>query len=173
MSLRPITALAAAVALLVAAPVASAQEAPEGVSADVELIYDQYENNAGVKGCDHSREALQAALDSITDDFQADYPDFREFVEAGIKRHDDGKCGDATPTPTPTATASPEPTSAAPESGTLPEHGGKSGDGGGAVAPESGALPPDESGALPEATVAPPPVATASAAPPAPLITPT
>ena len=52
--------------------------------------------------CKHTRDDLQETLDTIETDFDRDFPDFREALEAGVKRHDGNRCDDdaeATPTP--------------------------------------------------------------------------
>jgi hypothetical protein len=174
---RPITALAAALALLVAAPTAAhAQtptptadhaeaEPPEGASKGVKKIYDDYSDDGKIEVCDHTRDDLKDALDTIEDDVDTDFPDFREAVEAGIQRHDNRRCDDATPTPT--ATASPT-DSSTPEAGALPTPDDNSSNdhGGGAIQPEDGSLPP-EGGATPEGAIPTPPAATPTAVPPA------
>jgi hypothetical protein len=150
---RSITALLAALALLIAAPAAFAQTAtptpggaPEDASKAVKEIYSDYRNDGKIDVCEHERDDLQDALDTIEPDFDTDNPDFRAALEAGIQRHDDNRCsedeGDATPTPT--ATASPQAT-ASPDDGTLPPPDDGSSDDGG----DQGAIPPPEDGTLP------------------------
>lgn len=175
--MRPITVLAAALALLVAAPTASAQ-AKEDWPADVQKVYDDYRRDGVIDVCDHSKATLEDTRDTIKAEYDRDYPDFREAITAGIERHDSGDCSDAEASPTATA----EPTeTAVPDDSTA--GGGTTGSGGddgvstdgfteGAEA-ESGALPQDDAGAAadpgavppedqipPQATAAPPPVAT-------------
>jgi hypothetical protein len=171
---RPITALAAALALLVAAP-AVAQDPPEDASPAVEQIYDDYRDDGRIERCDHERADLEDARDTIEPDFDRDYPDFRVAVEARIADHDNARCD--VPTATPTADATVEATAepleeVTPESGALPPvDDGSGGDDGGAIPPEDGTLPPEESGVAPEsASPAPPPAPTA--APPAAATTP-
>ena len=101
MSLRLITAVVAALALWPAA--ASAQNPsstpgpPNSASDAVKLIYEDYRRDGKIDVCDHERADLQDALDTIEPDFDTDYPDFREALEAGVTRHDDGRCdADAT-----------------------------------------------------------------------------
>ncbi|MDA0171598.1 hypothetical protein OJ998_21030 [Solirubrobacter taibaiensis] len=149
MSLRLITALVAALALWPAA--ASAQNPtstpgpPNSASDAVKLIYEDYRRDGKVAVCDHERADLENALDTIEPDFDTDYPDFREALEAGVTRHDDGRCeADATPTATATATATASPTATA-DDGTLPP---PEDDGG----TDDGALPPPDDG-----TTTPPP----------------
>src|SRR5262249_54469270 len=143
---RLITALVAALALVVAAP-ASAQtptptptatsrpgSAPANASQAVKRIYNDYTSDGKIDVCEHARKDLQEALDTIEVEFDTDYPDFREALEAGIQRHDKGRCPDATPTATPTASATDTATpSATADSGTLPppddSGGGKTDDG--------------------------------------------
>jgi hypothetical protein len=154
---RPITALAAALALLVATPAAHAQDPPADASPEVQHIYQDYRNDGRIEVCDHERADLQDALDTIEPDFDSDFPDFRAALEAGIERHENGRCdaGSEEPSPTPTA-------SATPEGGDLPEEGG-------GIPPDDGALPPPDDGSAPpleEGT--PPPEPTHEAAPPVP-----
>ncbi len=203
MCMRPITALLAALALLAVIPAASnaqtptptataaqddgtAAEPPEDASKEVKSIYSDYSRDGVIDVCKHAREGLRQALDSIEADFDRDFPDFREAVEAGIQRHDNNRCAeddDAQATPTATATPDdslPDPTPT-PDAGTLPEpddSSGDSDDGGALPPPEDGSLPPEdgalpEGGALPEAGAAQPPVATPAVPPPAAAVTPT
>jgi hypothetical protein len=148
MPLRLLTALVAALALLPAA--ASAQEPtatpgpPNSASDAVKLIYEDYRRDGKIDVCEHKRADLQDAVDTIEPDFDEDYPDFRVAVEAGITRHDNGRCDgpQRTPTPTPTAT---------PDDGALPP-ADDGGDDGGALPPaDDGSTPPPDDGALPEA----------------------
>jgi len=175
---RPLTALAAALALLATAPASYSQEPPPEATREVERIYEDYENDGVIDVCEHERADLQDALDSIEPSFHTDYPDFREALEAGIQRHENGRCGDdadATPTATATATASPEGT-ATPESGDLPEDDTGGADDTGAIPPEDGTLPPEPGTVAPESATPAPPAATPTAAPPAaavPTATPT
>ena len=197
---RPITALVAALALLAALPAAawaqdptptptataqqsqddgSAAKAPDDASKEVKAIYTDYSRDGVIDVCDHTRENLQKTLDTIEADFDRDFPDFREAVEAGIQRHDDGKCdSDAEATATATATASPAATAtASPDSGDLPppQDDTSTDDGGALPPPDDGSLPPDD-GTLPPATegTVPPPAAPPPVAPPvAPAATPT
>jgi hypothetical protein len=202
---RPITALLAALALLAVIPAASvgqtptptptptataaqddgaAAEAPEDASKEVKAIYTDYSRDGVIDVCDHLRDDLQQTLDTIEADFDRDFPDFREAIEAGIRRHDGNRCADdeATPTPTASATAtatpddfSPDPTPT-PDSGALPDpDDSSSDDGSGAIPPEDGTLPPDDGAlpeALPEAGTAQPPAAVPAAPPPAAATTP-
>ena len=184
MTQRSITALLAVLALLVAVPAAFAQSAtptPGGPPADaskaVKAIYTDYRSDGKIDVCDHERTDLQDALDTIEPEFDTDNPDFRAALEAGIQRHDDGRCdSDATPTATATATAT-ETATAAPtaDDGALPppddSGSGDSGalpppdDGSSTPAPEDGTLPP-EGAATPEGTPAvPTPVPTATVPP--------
>ncbi|MBE2317477.1 hypothetical protein DVA67_015950 [Solirubrobacter sp. CPCC 204708] len=188
MPLRLIPALVAALALLPAA--ASAQEPtatpgpPNNASGAVKLIYEDYRRDGKIDVCEHDRADLQDAVDTIEPDFDTDYPDFREAVEAGITRHDNGRCDGSQqeePTATATATASP---SATPDDGLLPEPEQDSGgtDEGalpptddGTLPPEDGTLPPEDGAVTPAPTPVPsaiPPVAQAAPATPTPIPTP-
>jgi hypothetical protein len=170
MPLRPLTALVAALALLAAAP-AYAQEPPADASREVERIYEDYESDGVIDVCEHEQADLQEALDTVEPTFHTDFPDFREALDAGIQRHQNGRCGgDASPTATATATASPEATGT-PESGDLPEDDSGAGGDTGAIPPEDGTLPPEEGAVTPAPTTAPP--AATPAAPPAAAVTPT
>ena len=112
----------------------------------VRRVYKDYEDGR-IETCDHTRRALKLTLRSITDEFDTDFPEFREAVKAAIEDHDEDRCerereeAEETPTPTPTATATPAPTSTpaptiaptpAPttDSGDLPDLGGSGGGGG-------------------------------------------
>ena len=127
----------------------------------VRRVYSDFQRDGRIDNCDHSRTALKRTLQSITDEFDADFPDFREAVKAAIKDHDKERCveeeePEPSPTPsTPAPTPSTPPSSPAPttpvtppstDSGDLPDLGGAGGGGGGG----GGKTPP------PEATVAPP-----------------
>jgi len=187
MPLRLITVLVAALALWPAAALAQEPTAtpgpPDSASDAVKLIYEDYRRDGKIDVCEHDRADLEDALDTIEPDFDTDYPDFREAIEAGIQRHDNARCDDGQATPT--ATASPTATAtatASPDDGTLPppEDDGGTDDGAtpppddGTGTPEDGTLPPD---ATPEANPTVPPSATpvptvAPATTPAPSATP-
>ena len=87
---------------------------PTNASEAVKEIYSDYRADGKIDVCNHERADLQDALDTIEPEFDTDNPDFRAALEAGIQRHDDGRCcedeGDATPTATATATATATPT---------------------------------------------------------------
>jgi hypothetical protein len=201
MSKRPITALLAALALLAVVPVASAQtptptataaqdqgtaEAPPDASKEVKAIYTDYSRDGVIDVCDHARDDLQETLDTIEADFDRDFPDFREAVEAGIQRHDGDRCDEEEEeaTATPTATATPDDTlpeaSATPDDGTLPDAQDDGTDDSGTLPPlddgtlppDDGTLPPDDGGLLPDEGAIPPPAATPSVTP-TPVATPT
>ncbi len=201
MRMRPITALVAALALLAAVPVAtraqdptptptptasqsqqddgSSAEAPEGASAEVIAIYDDYSDDGKIEVCDHERTDLQDALDGIEADVDRDFPDFREAIRAGIQRHDGGRCDDGTATATATpddgsTTVDPTPAPST-ESGELPPFDdGTTDDGSGAVPPvDDGTLPPED-GTLPleSGAAVPPPAATPAPVAPVPAASP-
>jgi hypothetical protein len=201
MSTRPITALVAALALLAVTPAApyaqtptptptaatsqqddeGAAEAPADASKEVKAIYTDYRRDGRIEACDHASEDLQEALDTIEPDFDRDFPDFREALEAGIRTHDRNRCEDDDAEPTPTATATPDDSTTSqptptPDDGTLPDPDTGGTDDGGALPPEDGTLPPDDGGALPEdgtlpqEGAIPPPAATPT---PLPSTTPT
>jgi hypothetical protein len=177
MSKRLITALVAALALLVAAPAyaqrptatASPGQPPANATEPVKQIYSDYRDDGVIDVCKHPRADLQQALDTIEPQFDTDYPDFREALKAGIQRWDKGRCASATATATATATASATATAApTTESGALPPatDDGGGGGGGGATPPESGALPPAATPSAAPTTVVPPaPTAVPPAAP--------
>lgn len=166
MPLRLITVLVAALALLPATAFAQEPTAtpgpPNSASNAVKLIYEDYRRDGKIDVCEHERDDLQDALDTIEPDFDTDYPDFREAIEAGITRHDKDRCsGDASPTPTATATAT---ATATPDDGTLPPAEDDGGTGGGAIPPVddgSGTGTPED-GTLPQETPAPTVVPTAA-----------
>jgi hypothetical protein len=202
MSKRPITAVLAALALLAVTPAApyaqtptptptatasqqddeGAAEAPDDASKEVKAIYTDYRRDGRIDECDHAREDLQDALDTIEPDFDRDFPDFRAALEAGIQRHDDGRCEEDDTEASPTATATPDDTlpdaTATPDDGTLPDPDTSTDDGSGTIPPDDGTLPPDDGGALPEQGTlpeegaAPAPTAVPTAAPPAAATTP-
>src|SRR5688500_15679566 len=58
----------------------------------VRRVYNDYETDARIDNCEHSRTALKRTLQSITDDFDTDFPDFRVAVKAAIKNHDAERC---------------------------------------------------------------------------------
>ena len=137
-------------------------------------MYKDYEGNGRIDNCDHSRTALKRTLQSITDEFDTDFPDFRVAVKAAIKDHDAERCeqeqeeAQETPTPsaTPSPTTTPAPTSPPPavtpapttDSGDLPDLGGGAGSsGGGGDGGGSGSKPPatDTSPSPTEGDVAP------------------
>jgi hypothetical protein len=145
----------------------------------VRRVYSDFQRDGRIDNCDHSRTALKRTLQSITDEFDADFPDFREAIKAAIKDHDKERCEEeeepeATPTPsaTPPPTTTPAPTTPttppSTDSGDLPDLGGGAGgggggnDGGGGAAPppvDNNATPPPTEGDItpvqPEATPAP------------------
>jgi len=171
MPLRLFTVLVAALALLPAA--ARAQEPtstpgpPNSASDAVKLIYEDYRRDGGqIDLCAHDRADLEDAMDTIKPAFDRDFPDFREALEIGIQRHDDGRC-DEDEEAEPTATA--EPTSTA-ESGELPLPQDESTDDTGVLPlPEDGSLPDDQGGAPEEqfGDVTPAPTPAPTTAPPA------
>jgi New glue protein family len=141
----------------------------------VKRVYRDYRDDGRIDNCRHSRKALKRALQSISDEFDADFPDFREAVKAAIKDWDKHRCeaeAEAEATPTPSATASPSPTAtAAPtstpapppsSSGALPDLGGNDdNDKGGAAPPSSSPLPPSEGDVAPvQPTATPTPTPT-------------
>jgi hypothetical protein len=180
MRTRPITVFAVALALLAAvAPVARAQDK---FPADVQKVYDDYRADGVIDVCDHTQATLESTRDSIKPEFDRDYPDFREAVEAGIDKHKDGGCGGdsssgssggggtsppaATATPgAGTAPISPPASTATPESGKLPEASPAPK----ATVPPEDAIPPQTG--TPAPTAAPPAAAVPAATPtPAPQV---
>jgi hypothetical protein len=135
---------------------------------------------------------LKRTLQSISDEFDADFPDFREAVKAAIKDWDKDRCEreaeptpTATPSPTATATATPSATpipSSTPapppssDSGSLPPLDGGNNDsdkggGGGTIPPSSTATPPSEGDIAPvQPTATPSPSATPTPPPEAQLV---
>ena len=122
-----------------------------------------------------TRDDLQDALDTIEPDFDTDYPDFREAVEAGVSATTTAAAdddGDATPTATATATASPtatpppddgrsrRPTTTAPPTTVRATTAG-------ALPPDDGTLPPEGDG---DPSPTPAPVPTPSPPTPGPTV---
>ena len=153
----------------------------------VRRVYSDYRRDGRIDNCDHSRTALKRTLQSITDEFDADFPDFREAVKAAIKDHDKERCvveekPEPSPTPSTPAPTTPStpPSSPAPttpvvppstDSGDLPDLGGAGGGGGGggggnAPPPEATVAPPTESDVAPVQPSATPAPTTAAPAEP-------
>jgi hypothetical protein len=143
----------------------------------VKRVYRDYRDDGRIDNCRHSRKALKRTLQSISDEFDADFPDFREAVKAAIKDWDKNRCereAEPTPTPTPSATATPVPTAAPTTpppppstSGTLPDLGdndnGDDNHGGSVAPPSSSPSPPSEGDVQPvQPTTTPTPVPTAT-----------
>jgi hypothetical protein len=144
----------------------------------VRRVYADFRRDGRIDNCDHSRLALKRTLESITDDFDADFPDFRAAVRAAIKDHDKERCEPPEPeptpaptTPAPTATPAPPPPAATPAP-TVDDGGldfGDDDDRGGAAPPppsNDDPPPPSESDvapvqptATPTPAVTPPPAA--------------
>jgi hypothetical protein len=135
-------------------------------------VYRDYRDDGKIDNCKHSRKALKRTLQSISDAFDADFPDFREAVKAAIKDWDKKRCEEkaaATPTPTPTPTSTPAPTpapTAAPPPQTTPSSGSGGGghdSGGLAPIPSNTPSPPSEGDVAPvQPTATPTPVPTAT-----------
>jgi hypothetical protein len=146
----------------------------------VKRVYRDYRDDGRIDNCDHSRKALKRTLESISDEFDADFPDFREAVKAAIKDWDKKRCereAEPAPTATPSPSATPAPTSTSTPSppppppstsGTLPDLGSGNDNGddnhGGSVAPPSSSPSPPSEGDVqpvqPTATPTPTPTAT-------------
>jgi hypothetical protein len=147
----------------------------------VRRVYADFRRDGRIDNCEHSRTALKRTRESITDEFDTDFPDFREAVTAAIKDHDDARCEEeeepeatatpaptSTPAPTPAPTATPAPTTTpSTDSGDL-DLGGDDDSGGAAPPPRDKEPPPPSEGDVapvqPEATPAP----VATPPPPAP-----
>jgi hypothetical protein len=158
----------------------------------VRRIYRDFEKDGRIAACDHTPKALKLTLDSISDEYNQDYPDFKDALKAAIRANKKHQCDvEPTPTPTPTASATPAPSnpsptiptapaptstpfptpSSTPESGSIPGLGGSfdNGNGGGGKGskPKGGTTPtpgPGE-GAIPEGTPQPTPTPTPSTGP--------
>ena len=129
-------------------------------------VYRDYRRDGRIDNCDHSRKALKRTLESITDEFDADFPDFKAAVKAAIKDHDKERC-EPEPTPTPSAPATPAPTAtpAPPPPPPPTDDGGLDfGDDEGGAAPppkNNDPPPPTESDITPvQPSATPPPAAT-------------
>jgi hypothetical protein len=107
----------------------------------VKRVYRDFRDDGRIDNCKHSRVALKRTLQSISDQYDVDFPDFREAVKAAIKDWDKKVCVVATPTPSPTPAATPAPTVAPTTtppstSGNLPGLGNhNNGSGSGSVPP--------------------------------------
>ena len=136
----------------------------------VRRVYADFRRDGRIDNCEHSRTALKRTRESITDEFDTDFPDFREAVTAAIKDHDNARCEEeeepeatATPSPTstPTPTSTPSPTTTpAPTTPPSTDSGDLDDDSGGAAPPprNDDKPPPSESDVAPvqpEATPAP------------------
>jgi hypothetical protein len=169
MRTRPITVFAVALSLLAVAPVARAQDK---FPADVQKVYNDYRSDGVIDVCDHTQATLESTRDTIKADFDRDYPDFREAVEAGIDKHKSGGCGgdssssddSGSGTAPPAATSTPDTgtsSGALPDASPTPDTG-----------TESGTLP--NASPTPEATVPPEDATPVPTVPPAaPAATPT
>jgi len=146
----------------------------------VRRVYADFRRDAKIDNCEHSRTALKRTLESVTDEFDADFPEFREAIKAAIKDHDKERCeAEAEPTPTPAPTtpppaSTPAPTTPAPvvpppsnDDGGLPDFdgGGGGGGGGGNNTPPPSTTPPTEGDVTPVQPEATPPPAVTPAAP--------
>jgi hypothetical protein len=145
----------------------------------VKNVYRDFRNDGLLSPCRHSTNALKKTLKTITPQFDADFPEFRDAVKAAIRAHDKDRCakkpqesnggtggtgtgGTGTGGTGGTGTGGTTPTTPAP---TTP-----------APAPAPAPAPPPSSGALPRihhggGHAAPPPAATTTppaAASPAP-----
>ena len=95
----------------------------------VKRVYRDFRTDGRIDNCKHSRLALRRTEQSISEQYDVDFPDFREAVKAAIKDWDKKVCVVATPTPAPTPapTAVPTPAPTTPpstDSGGLPDFGG-------------------------------------------------
>src|SRR5688572_13318340 len=78
----------------------------------VRRVYADFRRDGRIDNCDHSETALKRTRQSITDEFDADFPDFREAVTAALRDHENERCEEeeepeATATPSPTSTPAP------------------------------------------------------------------
>jgi hypothetical protein len=193
MRMRPITVLATALALWGAgATAARAQDptatpsaspatsptpspSPSASSADtktdwpkdVQRVYDDYRDDSIIDICSHPQKALQDTLDTIEPDYDRDYPDFREALEAGIERYKAGACKDGSSS---SSSSSSGASGASGSSGTTGSTGaaGSSGSSG-SSGTESGRLPSAQSGSSGAGAIPP---AAAGTSPPAAAVTP-
>jgi hypothetical protein len=116
----------------------------------VRSVYADFRRDGRIDACEHERKSLRMTLRSIDDEFEQDYPEFRESVEAAIKTHDRDRCVEEeeeaqpppanTPAPTPAPTTPPPATTPAPTPAptTPPPPPPSTDDGSG----DSGAIPP-------------------------------
>jgi hypothetical protein len=130
----------------------------------VKRVYRDYRQDGKIDNCQHSRKALKRTLESISDTFDADFPDFREAVKAAIKDWDKKRCAAqaAQPTPTatpvPTSTPAPAPTTAPPPPPPPPTSPGS-------LAPPTKTPKPSKTPKPPSESDITPPAATATATP--------
>lgn len=159
----------------------------------VRRIYRDFERDGRIAACDHTQKALKITLRSISDEYEQDFPDFKDAVKAAIRAEKRDQCDvEPTPTPTPSPSATPAPTAAppltpspstplaplptpapTPESGKIPDLGGSfddgdsgSGSGSGGNGSNGGDATPTPGpgeGAIPEGTPQPTPAPTAAA----------
>ena len=105
--IRPGSALIALLALLLlAAPAVAQQERPRGV----QDVYDDYEDDGVIEGCEHTERALQRTLDGLAPEADVDTPDLRPMLEAAIEQLREDDCPEVVeeePTPSPTRTPAP------------------------------------------------------------------
>jgi hypothetical protein len=146
MRTRPITVFAVALALLAVAPAARAQD---NFPADVQKVYNDYRADGVIDVCDHTQSTLVSTRDTIKADFDRDYPDFREAVEAGIDKHKDGGCGGDSSSSDSSGGGTPPAATSTPDAGTST----------GTIPPPAATSTPDDSGTqsgrLPDASPTP------------------
>ena len=147
----------------------------------VRKVYADFRRDGRIDNCDHTKTALKRTRQSITDEFDADFPDFREAITAALRDHNEERCEEeeepeATPTPSapPPPSSTPAPTTPvtppSTDSGDLPDFDPDDGGGGGGGDDNGGSAPPpvdeqpppptegDVAPVQPEATPAPTPV---------------
>jgi hypothetical protein len=123
----------------------------------VKRVRRDFRDDGRIDNCEHSRLALRRTLQSISEQEDIDFPDFREAVKAAIKDWDKKVCVVATPTPAPTPAPTAAPPAATPaptsppssDSGNLPGFGGNGNDndsGSGSSTPAPETTPPPSEG---------------------------
>jgi hypothetical protein len=149
----------------------------------VRRVYRDFRRDGRIDNCDHSRTALKRTLESITDEFEADFPDFRPAIRAAIKDHDKERCEvepEPTPTPAPatpapTATPAPPPPASTPppaDDGGL-DFGGDDDEGAAPPPSRNEPPPPTEQDVTPvQPSATPPPAATPAPEPPLAVVKP-
>jgi hypothetical protein len=90
-----------------ATPTPTPTPTPKPKTKAIRKVYKDFNQDGVITACDYSVKLLKNTLKTITPRRDADYPDFRQQVNAAIKAHNKGRCDKPKPTPTPTASPTP------------------------------------------------------------------